>query len=132
MSLHERLRTDTLAVCESSSAHIRLMNDRRWPWLILVPIQPSLEELHDLTHSQRDAFIADVNQVSRVVQTCTQCVSVNIAMIGNVVTQLHCHVVARQPGDPNWPNPVWGFEHAEPYANDLPDTLLNAIKKSFG
>lgn len=109
------------------------MNDCRWPWIILVPVQADIEELHDLTHSQRVSFMADVNQVSRVVQSTTNCQSVNVAMLGNVVSQLHCHVIARNPGDPNWPNPVWGFGSALPYNEHEIEiqTLLKAIRKSF-
>lgn len=109
------------------------MNDSRWPWIILVPVQSDIEELHDLTHSQRERFMADVNQVSRVLQISTNCQSVNIAMLGNVVPQLHCHVVARNPTDPNWPNPIWGYETATPYleAENEAHTLVKAIQKSF-
>ena len=109
------------------------MNDCRWPWIILVPAQADIEELHDLTHSQRECFMSDVNQVSRVVQRTTDCQSVNVAMLGNVVSQLHCHVIARNPGDPNWPNPVWGFESAQPYQEGDVEiqTLVKAIQKSF-
>ena len=107
------------------------MNDSRWPWLILVPLHDEIDELHDLTHGQRDGFMADVNQVSRVVKKITQCKSVNIAMLGNIVSQLHCHVVARDIDDPNWPRPIWGFESAVAYGGNEPVNLVAAIQKSF-
>ncbi len=131
MSIHPRILADTLDVCSTSSAHIRLMNDSRWPWIILLPVQDGIEELHDLTHEQRNSFMADVNQVSRVVQLVTACKSVNIAMLGNVVPQLHCHVVARYEGDPNWPAPVWGFGSATAYEGKPAEALLAAVLKSF-
>lgn len=133
MSIDPQIAKDTLPVCRSQAAEILLMNDRRWPWLILIPHQTDAAELHDLTHTQRDAFLADVNQVSRVIQLETHCQSVNIAMLGNVVSQLHCHVVARSNGDPNWPRPVWGFQQAIPYSDDKPEpeNLLAALRKSF-
>jgi diadenosine tetraphosphate (Ap4A) HIT family hydrolase len=105
------------------------MNDSRWPWLILVPVHPDIEEIHDLTQAQRESFMADVNKVSQVVQTCTDCQSVNVAMLGNVVAQLHCHVVARNPGDPNWPGPIWGFESAIPYADG--ENEVHALKTAI-
>lgn len=132
MSIDPQIIEDTLPVCTSARSTILLMNDKRWPWLILLPndrLQST--ELHDLTHTERDAFMADVNQVSRVVQHETHCDSVNIAMLGNVVQQMHCHVVARSASDPNWPRPVWGFEQALPYEQGLPDNLIAAIRKSF-
>jgi diadenosine tetraphosphate (Ap4A) HIT family hydrolase len=126
-----KLLADTLPVCITGSAHVRLMNDSRWPWLILIPLQERIEELHDLTHTQRGAFMADVNQVSRVLHLTTGCRSVNIAMLGNVVSQLHCHVVARFEDDPNWPSPVWGFGSATAYAGNEPEPLLSAVRRSF-
>lgn len=132
MTLHPRLAADTFPICQTPHAHVLLMNDARWPWIILVPRQAGVEELHDLTHTQRDLFMADVNQASRVVQLVTGCQSVNVAMLGNVVAQLHCHVVARNPDDPNWPAPIWGFETAVPYKDDQPAALMEAIAKSFG
>jgi diadenosine tetraphosphate (Ap4A) HIT family hydrolase len=130
-AIDPRILADSLPVCDTQSAHIRLMNDRRWPWLILLPLQTDSRELHDLTHEQRNRFIADVNQASRVIQLSTGCRSVNVAMLGNVVAQLHCHVVARDEGDPNWPKPVWGYESAVPYSGDEPAALLATIRKSF-
>lgn len=131
MNLHPRITADTLPVCITGSAHVRLMNDSRWPWLLLVPLQEGIEELHDLTHEQRDQFMADVNQVSRVLQVITRCKSVNVAMLGNVVSQLHCHVVARDEDDPNWPGAVWGFGTAVPYADGQADELIATVRKSF-
>ena len=131
MSIHPHIQSDTLPICTTPNAHVLLMNDSRWPWLILVPVQDAIDELHDLTHAQRDSFMADVNQVSRVVKQLTHCRSVNIAMLGNVVSQLHCHVVARDSGDPNWPRPIWGFESAVPYDSDEPTRLVAAVRKSF-
>lgn len=131
MNLHPRIEADTLPVCTTGSAQVRLMNDRRWPWLLLIPFQDGIEELHDLTHEQRDLFMSDVNQVSRVLQVVTRCKSVNVAMLGNVVSQLHCHVVARDEGDPNWPGTVWGFGTAVPYSDGEADELLATIRKSF-
>lgn len=131
MNLHPRILADTLSICDTESAHIRLMNDSRWPWLLLVPLQEGIEELHDLTHAQRDLFMADVNQASRVLQVVTRCKSVNIAMLGNVVSQLHCHVVARDEDDTNWPGPVWGFGSAVPYSGNQADELMETVRKSF-
>lgn len=131
MPIHPQIQADTLPVCTTPNAYVCLMNDCRWPWLILLPLQDEIDELHDLTHEQRDAFMADVNQISRVVKLITQCKSVNIAMLGNVVSQLHCHVVAREIDDPNWPRPIWGFESAVAYDGNEPVELLAAIRKSF-
>lgn len=131
MSIDPRILTDTIAVCMSASAHVRLMNDARWPWLILIPRQSDISELHQLSRSQRDQFMSDVNQVSRLMQESTACRSINIAMLGNVVSQLHCHVIARNEGDGNWPGPVWGHGTAVAYDGNEPLPLLEAVRESF-
>jgi len=133
MSLHPRLEADTLPICDTQHAHIRLMNDSRWPWVILIPVQAHIEELHDFTDSQRDSFMSEVNTVSRALQNLRQCKSINIAMLGNVVSQLHCHVISRDQDDINWPNPIWGYGSATPYkphdesASDIVDTLKRIL-----
>jgi len=131
MTLHPALANDTSPVHTTQYSQILLMDDSRWPWFILVPIQPGINELHDLNDDQRSAFMADVNHVSRVLQNTTGCRSVNVAMLGNVVSQLHCHVVARETDDPAWPKPVWGFENRISYADKWPESLTRAMRSSF-
>lgn len=134
-----RIKADTLAVCTTAFSHVRLMNDKRWPWFILLPKEaeqsktdaPPSAELHNLSESLRTGFMNDVTRVSELVEQHTRCKSVNIGMLGNVVPDLHCHVIAREEGDANWPNPVWGFEHAIAYSDDQPHALLDAVKASL-
>ena len=131
MTINRIIEADTLAICDTRYSHVRLMNDSRWPWLIALPIDSSATELHCLDESQRAGFLHDVNTLSQILQEQTGCQSVNIAMLGNVVDALHCHVVARNAGDPNWPKPVWGFEQAVLYKDNLPPALLDAIRGAF-
>lgn len=131
MNIDPTIKGDTLPVCLTPHSHIRLMNDNRWPWIILLPVDSTSTELHHLEDFQRVGFLSDVNRCSKIMQTQTQCQSVNIAMLGNVVSALHCHVVARDMGDPNWPKPVWGYEASIAYDNDLPDQLIYAIQQAF-
>lgn len=131
MNIDKTIEADTLPVRTTLYSHIRLMNDSRWPWLILLPKDASITELHQLTQSERSGFLSDVNHCSDIMQSVTQCQSVNIAMLGNVVSALHCHVVARQPGDPNWPKPVWGFEQAIAYKGTRPLGLIEAVEQAF-
>ena len=130
MPINTAIEADTLAICDTPYSHVRLMNDSRWPWLIVLPINSSATELHHLDDNQRAGFLRDVTALSQVLQEHTGCQSVNIAMLGNVVDALHCHVVSRNAGDTNWPKPVWGFEHAVPYKDDLPASLLDAIRSA--
>ncbi len=134
--MNPRIEADTFPVCTTAFSNVRLMNDKRWPWFILLPNEPerlntedaASAELHDLPEKLRTGFMGDVTRVSELVKQHTQCKSVNIAMLGNVVPDLHCHVIAREEGDINWPSPVWGFEHAIAYSNDQPQALIDFIK----
>jgi len=131
--LDQRLEADTIPVCLTPASHVRLMNDDRWPWLILIPTQGDIRELHELSDAERNLFMADVNIASRIMKTTTACQSVNVAMLGNVVSQLHCHVVARNPDDANWPAPVWGYGESKPYSEPQSQAakLIKAITKAL-
>lgn len=102
-----------LGLCE-----LRIMNDRRWPWLILVPQRPDMEELHDLTPLDQAMLTFEINLVGEALKRITGCTKINTGALGNVVRQLHVHVVARSEGDPNWPGPVWGHGAREPWPRE--------------
>jgi len=112
--LDPRLTADTLPVTEFPGATLRLMNDRRWPWLILVPTLANAVELHDLPAQARADLHAQTDRIAAVLKRVTGCAKINSGALGNIVRQLHIHVVARNEGDPNWPGPVWGFGRREP------------------
>ncbi len=117
-----RLDADSIAVCETPLSHVRLMDDARWPWLLLVPRgrdgRPDPHELHELTRTERIALMDEIAVAGDALQRTTRCRSVNVAALGNAVPRLHVHVVAREAGDANWPRPVWGFETAVPLPRD--------------
>ena len=129
--INATIEADTLGVCTTTHSCIRLMNDSRWPWFIVLPKNTDSTELHHLSDTQRSGYLNDINMVSETLQQHTQCRSVNIAMLGNVVSALHCHVVARNEGDPNWPKPIWGFEQAIAYQDDIPKQLIKAVQDTF-
>ena len=113
---------------EASSEHVmwlglcelRLMDDRRWPWLLLIPQRPGIEEIHDLTPLDQAMLTFEVNMVAQALKRVTGCTKINSGALGNMVRQLHVHVIARTEGDAGWPGPVWGHGVREPYAaNDL-------------
>lgn len=131
MTLAPELARDTRLLLLTDAATLLLANDMRWPWLILVPIDDTVTELHQLDDASRLAFMEAVNQTSAAMQKATHCRSVNIAMLGNVVSQLHCHVVARSPGDTNWPAPVWGFGTPEPRAADPVPDFARAVRDAL-
>ena len=108
-----------LGLCE-----LRVMNDRRWPWLVLVPQRPGIEEIHDLTPLDQAMLTFETNMVAQALKKVTGCTKINSAALGNIVRQLHVHVVARSEGDPGWPGPVWGHGMREPYRRSTTSTGL--------
>lgn len=113
--LHSRLAADCRAIGDLGISRVLLMNDRRFPWLILVPRLPDLRELHDLPSQARLELLGEIEAVSRILLDGFQVQKINVGALGNLVEQLHVHVVGRSPGDAAWPGPVWGFGTAEPY-----------------
>jgi diadenosine tetraphosphate (Ap4A) HIT family hydrolase len=113
--LNERLAGDTVLVRPLTLCQVLCMNNRIWPWLILVPARPDVTEIHHLPAPDRALLMEEVAQVSATLETLFRPDKLNVAAIGNVVPQLHVHIVARRRDDPAWPNPVWGSGIAEPY-----------------
>jgi diadenosine tetraphosphate (Ap4A) HIT family hydrolase len=116
--LDARLDADSHPVIWLGLCELRLMNDRRWPWLVLVPQRPGIEEVHDLTPLDQAMLTFETNMVAQALKRETGCHKINTGALGNVVRQLHVHVVARNEGDPGWPGPVWGYGMREPYRRE--------------
>ena len=114
--LHDRLAADSVALGDARLSSVRLMNDRRYPWLILVPRRAGLREIHELGVADRALLIEEAALAGQALQAATGAPKINVGALGNLVPQLHVHVVARSPGDPAWPGPVWGHGRPEPYA----------------
>jgi diadenosine tetraphosphate (Ap4A) HIT family hydrolase len=112
-SLDPRLAADTLPVAELGLCSVRLMNDSRFPWLVLVPRQPGLTEIADLAPVDHTALWIEVNRAASALRASGACDKINIGALGNIVRQLHVHVVARLEGDAAWPGPVWGSGAAQ-------------------
>lgn len=115
-----------LGLCE-----LRLINDRRWPWLVLIPQRPGIEEMHEMTPLDQAMFTFEVNSVSQMLKTETGCGKINVAVLGNRIRQLHMHVVARSEGDPGWPAAVWGQDPREPYRPDELRKLAERFRQAM-
>ena len=129
--LDSRLANDTLPVFDNGGVTILLMNDRRWPWLILVPKVAGAEELHDLGPEIGPVVMDIAISAGERLKAMTDCEKINIAAIGNMVRQLHIHVIARNEGDENWPGPVWGYGSAEPYSESEANALIGKLKEQL-
>jgi diadenosine tetraphosphate (Ap4A) HIT family hydrolase len=106
--LDPQLEADTLALGEFDLCRLQLMNDARFPWLILIPQKPGLVELIDLAKPDRDQLFDEIAALSEGLKRIFQPDKINVAALGNQVRQLHVHVIARFVSDVAWPKPVWG------------------------
>ena len=107
-ALHPRLAADTVALGDWPLCRLLLMNDARFPWLILVPARPDLREIHDLPPADRATLIEEIARASAQMQQAFKADKMNVAALGNQVPQLHIHIIARFASDSAWPNPIWG------------------------
>jgi len=123
-ALHPRLQSDTAAVCDLALCTVRLMNVVRYPWLILVPRRRDVREVHRLSADDRRTLIDEIADVSAVLERVSGAHKMNIGALGDLVPQLHVHVIARFEGDAAWPGPVWGAGAAVPYDGDAREALI--------
>ncbi len=114
-ALHHQLSDDTLEMGRLALSRLLLMNDATYPWLILVPERPAVREIFELQPADRLLLMEEVALVSRALDEIFEPDKLNVAAIGNVVPQLHVHIVARFRSDPVWPAPVWGRTPPYPY-----------------
>ena len=117
--LHPRLMADTAVIVDWSLSRVLLMNDKRFPWIVLVPRRPNLVELFELDETSRTVL---TNEIARAAERLKSWASlrggtdkINVGIIGNLVPQLHVHVVSRRRGDAVWPSTVWGAGQPEHY-----------------
>lgn len=126
--LHSRLKQDTFFIMDLALSQLLLMNDQRFPWLILVPKRSLIKELYELEQSDQNQLLLEITQISKLFQEKYAADKINIAALGNIVPQLHIHIIARLKQDPAWPSPVWGFEKPTPYSSSTAENLINDIK----
>ena len=129
--LNERLAADTWTVKDLTLCRVLLMNDKRYPWLILVPRREGLRDFHDVAAADKATFLAEIDHVSEVLKVQTAAHKMNVAALGNLVPQLHVHVIARFEKDEAWPNPVWGLGTSVPYAASEVGSLIEVLKKGL-
>ncbi len=121
------------ALGELRLSHVRLQDDARYPWIVLIPRVGAARELEDLTRDQLSLLTDEILAAGRAVRALgAQVDKLNVGALGNVTPQLHVHVVGRRVDDPAWPGPVWGHSAAEPYGADGLATTLAAAKAALG
>ncbi len=127
-TLHPQLAADTVAVGDLPLARVRLAKDANYPWLILVPRRAGVSELTDLPEDEQVRLLGEIASSAAALKALAPCDKLNIATLGNMVPQLHVHVIARTKDDAAWPKPVWGA--APPRAYDAADieVLLGKLR----
>ncbi len=130
-ALDPRLAADTRLVASLPLCDVRLMNDARYAWLVLVPRRAGLVEITDLSDADQAVLWQEVNLAGRALRAVAPCDKLNLGALGNLVRQLHVHVVARCEGDAAWPGPVWGHGRAQPHAEAALHERLAALRQAL-
>ena len=127
--LDTRLENDSLLINEQVNFQIRLMNVKEFFWVILIPNKPNLIELSDINLEERNMLLNFASNIGDFIKSEENLDKINIGMLGNVVSQLHIHVVVRRRDDPAWPGPVWGWSDTNKLDKKIFDYRLKVIKQ---
>ena len=116
--LNSTLEKDSIPLLETDLCLVRLVNDRRYPWVLIVPKVADVSELHELSQKDYIEVMKTAHAVGAIMKIGFGADKINTAAIGNMVSQLHIHVVARRQDDATWPGPIWGVGEMEPLTDD--------------
>ena len=129
--LDPRIENDSILITELSLCQVRLQNDSRYPWLVLVPMLGDVSEVHELIPEQQQRLMNESSKVASALSNLTKCKKVNVANIGNIVSQLHWHIIARFEDDETWPRPVWGVGKRIPYQDQKRAEFIDSFLKEL-
>ncbi len=135
-TLDPRLLAGSHFVADLRLCQVRLHDDARWPWLVLIPRRVGLFELEELAPGERTQLMEEVARASAAVRALGAALGwpvakINVGALGNVTPQLHVHVVGRRPGDAAWPGPVWGVGAEEPYGDHERSLAIDATREAL-
>ncbi|SFM60629.1 Diadenosine tetraphosphate (Ap4A) hydrolase [Ectothiorhodospira mobilis] len=130
--LDERLEADSVSVGTRDGCLVRLFRDARYPWLLVIPAMGCFREWWELAPGQRMVMDGVLAECARVLAVLPGVEKTNLATLGNLVPQLHWHVVGRHAGDPAWPGPVWGYGDPEPYDPGKQADLVAYLRSALG
>jgi diadenosine tetraphosphate (Ap4A) HIT family hydrolase len=130
-SLHARLTEDTIDIGDLPLCRVLVIKDAHYPWLLLVPRRPQIVEIIDLDEVEQAQLMTEISRTARALKAVTKCDKLNIAALGNMVPQLHVHVIARRTSDAAWPRPVWGV--VPPLAHDAEEVqnFISALRRKI-
>jgi len=130
-ALDPRLAADTRLLASLPLCDVRLMDDARYGWLVLVPRRDGLIEIADLDEGEQATLWREVNRAAAALRAAMPCDKLNLGALGNIVRQLHVHVVARREGDAGWPGPVWGHGRREPCTEAMLHERMTALRQTL-
>ncbi len=128
-SLSPQLEKDTINIGDLPLSRVLVIKDANYPWLLLVPRRAGAVEIIDLDEVEQAQLMTEISRVGRALKEITKCDKLNIAALGNVVPQLHIHVIARRSNDAAWPRPVWGVVPALPHDPGEVQQFINALRR---
>ena len=126
--LDPRIAADTVFVADWKLCRVLLMDDARFPWLVLVPRRAGFVELDDLDEDDCTRLMHEIRRAMKTLRGVAACDKLNVGALGNIVRQLHVHVAARREGDAAWPAPVWGHGTTLRYAPEAREQLVEALR----
>jgi len=130
-NLNPRLEGDSHFVADLPLCAVRLMKDANYPWLLLVPRKSDMVELIDLEEGDQQQLMREIAQASRALRSVTDCEKLNVGALGNQVSQLHVHVIARFREDPAWPGPCWGVVPPVAYEPAKVENLIERLTEAL-
>jgi diadenosine tetraphosphate (Ap4A) HIT family hydrolase len=129
--LDSRLAADTIPIGDLALSSVLLLNDARFPWFILVPRIEGASEITDLSDEQAIQAMQEIRIATRVMMELSKPDKVNVGALGNMVAQLHIHVIGRFRSDPAWPGPAWGHGTKTPYPDHAATALIERAASLF-
>jgi len=130
-TLDQRLQQDTLLLGDFPLCRLLLMNDANYPWFILVPRRDEVSELFQLDAQEQQQLWRESTELAEVLKDTFKADKMNVATLGNVVSQLHMHVIVRRKDDLAWPAPVWGKHPAKPYSDEQVAALRSKLRMAL-
>lgn len=129
-TLHKQIEADSSFVTDLPLCQVRLINNAAYPWAILVPRQDNIKETIDLSEGDQQQLMIEIATLSKAMQSIYSPDKLNVAALGNMVPQLHVHVIARFKTDKAWPSPIWGKGGA-PYSESAMSLTIGRIKEAL-
>lgn len=131
MNIDHRLKDSSLLVTDLLLCQVRLNKNATFPWLMLIPRQDNIIEIMDLSPEDQIVLMEEISLTSRVIRDVFQPDKINVAALGNVVPQLHVHVVARYTYDEAWPHPIWNSGFHSEYDPDVLAQIISQLQKTY-